>query len=68
MLRRLGGEHLRGMVLEIASGLVFGVLRKPFCGLLGNGAPVRAPRQPSALQVSHSGDEGLVSGRRHCFC
>lgn len=67
MLRRLGGECLRGMALEIASSLLFRVLRKPFCGLLGNRAPSQCPEAASPLQVSCSEDEGLVSGRMHHF-
>lgn len=61
------GSASRGMALEIASSLLFSVLRKPFCGLLGNHTPSQCPEAASPLQVSCSEDEGLVSGRRHHF-
>ena len=49
MLRRRGGERLRGMALEITSNLLFRVLRKPFCGLLGNRVPSQCPEAALGL-------------------
>lgn len=62
------GERLcEGWPLKSHQAFSSGFSGSPFCSLLGTVYPVSAPRQPSPLQVSCSGDEDWW-GRRHHFC